>query len=866
MISLPREPLVASQRFFLKEELQMAINEKATGNDSVAITGTASAGERTVVNVKDFGAVGDGVTDDRVAIQNAVNAAMALGAFTVYLPTGIYSVSRAGSNAHSIDFSAADYLQLRGAGKGRSVLRHPSGMPNASVAVVRINNCRGVTVSDLTIDGNWGNAMTRLVDASHGVSLPTATLHVESTADFPSSGTITVVTDQGGPGQIITYTGKTATTLTGCAGGTGRLALGDAVGYIDPGNRTTVARVSNGQALPQGTIHVATTAHFASAGTVVISLVSGPQLVTYTGKTATTLTGCSGGTGTLVTGAVVAEGVHNPGGNHVSQLDPKNYGIFVRGSTDVTIENVEIRQTYGDGIWIGTAADPNGIRGSSNVVISNVAIDMSARNGITFGAQCEDVAIYAVRTTNIATQDFDTEPQTDFSTCRNVSIDSCCAGGWWNKGNPARTINCALSIVGAVQRNPHQSSYARTYRVRNSTFVGAIIITSAADVVVENCRVLCNWTGTSIAPIFVSNVVEDVTVDNCYVYDRTGPERAGGTGHQGAITVMYGAQSSTRNAQPRNVRVSRCSVKARNGRHGIFVNSPGGNAYNTGVGAVYQGPYTGTATAILEGVQGVIGAGGQPPRLQDSGAAWTPNQWQGYVVRVGNACAAIAENTATELRLGDVPSTGFAGGFSMTYAWTGPQGDLVPTPTVGTYVIYQETGTTTIASNTIDCSNDGFGAGANGIRITNEVAGTRIAVGGNNIKNATGAAIFIASSTITPGKDYKRLELTDNYAWDDQLVPTCTHVFGFSNPPIANIWRMRGNTKGDGVAHYFTGLVSGRWLVNDGFSAEWEGFGTPEGNVVARRGSRYRRIDGGAATAFYVKEANDTTSVGWVGK
>src|SRR4029434_4814496 len=106
--------------------------------------------------------------------------------------------------------------------------------------------------SDLTIDGNWGNAMTRLVDASHGVSLPTATLNVESTADFPRSGTITVVTAQGGPGQIITYTGKTATTLTGCAGGTGRLALGDAVGYIDPGNRTAVASVSQCHALPLG--------------------------------------------------------------------------------------------------------------------------------------------------------------------------------------------------------------------------------------------------------------------------------------------------------------------------------------------------------------------------------------------------------------------------------------------------------------------------------------------------------------------------------------------------------------------------------------------------------------------------------------
>jgi hypothetical protein len=45
-----------------------------------------------VFNVKAFGAVGDGATDDRAAIQAALNAAQAVGG-TVYVPAGIYVVS-----------------------------------------------------------------------------------------------------------------------------------------------------------------------------------------------------------------------------------------------------------------------------------------------------------------------------------------------------------------------------------------------------------------------------------------------------------------------------------------------------------------------------------------------------------------------------------------------------------------------------------------------------------------------------------------------------------------------------------------------------------------------------------------------------
>src|SRR5687767_3369297 len=45
---------------------------------------------RGTYNVRDYGAVGDGVTDDRVAIQNAYIAAYNAGRGEVYWPDGSY--------------------------------------------------------------------------------------------------------------------------------------------------------------------------------------------------------------------------------------------------------------------------------------------------------------------------------------------------------------------------------------------------------------------------------------------------------------------------------------------------------------------------------------------------------------------------------------------------------------------------------------------------------------------------------------------------------------------------------------------------------------------------------------------------------
>ena len=44
------------------------------------------------ISVKDFGAVGDGTTDDTTAIQNAINSLSSTGG-SVYFPTGQYLIS-----------------------------------------------------------------------------------------------------------------------------------------------------------------------------------------------------------------------------------------------------------------------------------------------------------------------------------------------------------------------------------------------------------------------------------------------------------------------------------------------------------------------------------------------------------------------------------------------------------------------------------------------------------------------------------------------------------------------------------------------------------------------------------------------------
>jgi hypothetical protein len=226
-------------------------------------------------------------------------------------------------------------------------------------------------------------AATTIAAGSNGATLPNGTIHVADTSDFPSTGIVCIVTSNGR--QFQSYTGKTATSFTGCSTvafktSSGTMSTGGAVTGVytwaqygipvrcngvfpAPSHavefydiRATIAAGSNGQALPQATINVDETSGFAASGTVQIWTGAAYTTVSYTGKTATTFTGCTGGTGTLTTGNEVGQGakwreIH--GGN-----------LVVLGNWD-SLENLGISGATGAAVWI-TGNYKLGAAGGSN--------------------------------------------------------------------------------------------------------------------------------------------------------------------------------------------------------------------------------------------------------------------------------------------------------------------------------------------------------------------------------------------------------------------------------------------------------------------------------------------------------------------
>lgn len=101
-----------------------------------------------VANVLDFGAIGDGVTDDTTAIQNALNS----GVGNVYFPTGTYKISSGLTVACSIF----------GDGQGESIITS-----TATIAYMLTVSGRR-TISDLTISGNGNQAVCLELKAANG--------------------------------------------------------------------------------------------------------------------------------------------------------------------------------------------------------------------------------------------------------------------------------------------------------------------------------------------------------------------------------------------------------------------------------------------------------------------------------------------------------------------------------------------------------------------------------------------------------------------------------------------------------------------------------------------------------------------------
>ena len=117
----------------------------------------ASGSQESVFNVKNYGAAGDGTTNDTTAINNAIAAAIAAGGGIVYLPAGTYKITNNLSVYH------ATGVTIIGAGEGETVIRGygPYAGINyggislaASICVVASSGCM---VENLTVDLRTGD-------------------------------------------------------------------------------------------------------------------------------------------------------------------------------------------------------------------------------------------------------------------------------------------------------------------------------------------------------------------------------------------------------------------------------------------------------------------------------------------------------------------------------------------------------------------------------------------------------------------------------------------------------------------------------------------------------------------------------------
>ncbi len=126
--------------------LEISAREAFAQSSAGAVAQTVQVKGYGSVNVKDFGAVGDGVTDDAPAVQKAINA---VSSGTVFFPMGSYLVGRAGlsiANKTGVILSGAGATIKIG---GVSTLHDAFGS-----ACILFHNSSNCGINNVTIQGN----------------------------------------------------------------------------------------------------------------------------------------------------------------------------------------------------------------------------------------------------------------------------------------------------------------------------------------------------------------------------------------------------------------------------------------------------------------------------------------------------------------------------------------------------------------------------------------------------------------------------------------------------------------------------------------------------------------------------------------
>lgn len=188
-----------------------------------------SVSNRTSVSVKDFGAVGDGVTDDYTAIMAAIAFVGAAGGGSIFFPPGTYLTSNQ-------ILVAYDNVTIRGV-RGATILKAKDACD--FTVVLRGDNRTNVHFSDLEIDVNQANRSGVATTALDGCGF--------NTSDRCSGTNITVRNPYGPAGDCFAFGGCTNCEWVLCKAYNGNVAAHATDGFYMSGtsNRTIGCYVEN---------------------------------------------------------------------------------------------------------------------------------------------------------------------------------------------------------------------------------------------------------------------------------------------------------------------------------------------------------------------------------------------------------------------------------------------------------------------------------------------------------------------------------------------------------------------------------------------------------------------------------------------
>lgn len=303
-------------------------------------------------NVLDYGAVGDGVTDDSAAIQNAVNA----GANEVFFPAGTYIVTE------PIQIPAN--VSLRGAGKGITTIQcgtvDPSkfGSTDFSSSVesknALLNFLPGALpqkIADLNTDASKGDQDIELASA-HGLTNGDVILLIET------SQRLIVESIASGPFTV----GETITGGTSGATGTiRRIEVSGTNAYIDYTPVSGEFQPYSGG--PSGTETITGGSSGATATTIWRGASFCPHRTVYAGGQFLLVTNSSSSTVFRISGSVLNDfyanttevwKINQPTKSSISKMsvvgpgtnDIRPYGISAIYAHGFTIDDVEVRRFF----------------------------------------------------------------------------------------------------------------------------------------------------------------------------------------------------------------------------------------------------------------------------------------------------------------------------------------------------------------------------------------------------------------------------------------------------------------------------------------------------------------------------------------